>query len=149
MFLGSPLFSDKFCFVSSYVKDHYLDVLSKTPALTHLSLAKCRLLTDAAFRKISLAGRLTDLDIRHTMISTAAFTDVVQNCPNLVRVNISGCNEVHTEFFLLGFMTLNSEKTAHWRNCASYQSMRQAEFFVCQQVRQARARRSLSRCEPF
>ncbi len=71
-----------------------MQVLEKTPDLTHLSLAKCRLLTDDAFRKISLVGRLTDLDLRHTGISTSAFVDVVQGCPNLVRVNVSSCKDL-------------------------------------------------------
>lgn len=77
-----------------YVKDHYLEVLEKTPGLTHLSLAKCRLLTDAAFGKIAMCGRLTDLDLRSTNISTSSFMNVVQACPNLVRVNVSNCREL-------------------------------------------------------
>jgi hypothetical protein len=71
-----------------------LDVLEKTPGLTHLSLAKCRLLSDGAFSKLSSCGRLTDLDLRSTNISTSSFTQVVQGCPNLVRVNVSGCREL-------------------------------------------------------
>ncbi len=76
---------------SAYVRDHYMDVLAKATNLTQLSLAKCTQLTDIGFAKVALCGKLTDLNLSRTQISSFAFHQIVSSCPNLVKVNVSGC----------------------------------------------------------
>lgn len=83
---------------SKYVHDHYMEVLQKTTALQFLCLAGCSGITDEGTKFFETCGKITDLNMAGTNITTVGLSTIVKNCPNLAMVDFSGCNKIKSGF---------------------------------------------------
>lgn len=79
---------------AAYLKDHYLEVLKGTPQLAKLYVPGAHKLSDKGFVHIANCGKLTDLNVSGTNITSSAFDSIIMGCPNLVKVNIANCTSM-------------------------------------------------------
>ncbi len=90
-------------FCSSNVKLHQVyQILKNSPQLTSLSLSSCENLHESLdhIQETFVLANLVSLDLSYTMITDDQLHWLLQHCPNLTSLDLSGCKNITGSFAL-------------------------------------------------